>query len=79
MKFSEIVDQAGELLKRKERVTYRALKLEFDLDDERLDALKEELLFAHPEVAEVDGRGPVWNGEAEQPSPPQPAPSQSQP
>ncbi len=79
MKFSEIVDQAGELLKRKERVTYRALKLEFDLDDERLDALKEELLFAHPEIVEVDGRGLVWDGESEQQSSPQPASSQSQP
>ena len=31
MKFSEIVDQASELLQRKGRVTYRALQLEFDL------------------------------------------------
>ena len=30
MKFSELVDQAGELLRRRERITYRALKREFD-------------------------------------------------
>ena len=40
MKFSEIIDQASELLQRKGRMTYRALKVEFDLDDEHLDILK---------------------------------------
>ena len=62
MKFSEIVDQAHALLQQKGRSTYRALKLEFDLNDEQLEALKEELLFAHPEVADEAGRGLVWTG-----------------
>lgn len=44
MKFSEIIDQASALLQRKGRLTYRALKLEFALDDEQLDVLKEELI-----------------------------------
>ena len=44
MKFSEIVEQAKALLQRKERISYRALKLEFDLTDEQLDVLKEELI-----------------------------------
>ena len=65
MKFSEIIDQAGELLRRTGRLTYRSLKLEFDLDDKRLDVLKEELLFAHPEISEADGRGLVWTEEQE--------------
>ena len=34
MKFSEMVDQAVEFLRRRARVSYRALKREFDLDDE---------------------------------------------
>jgi hypothetical protein len=36
MKFSELVDQAVEFLRRRARVSYRALKREFDLDDEAL-------------------------------------------
>ena len=47
MKFSEVVEQAGALLQRKGRMTYRALKLEFALDEEHFEALKEEILYAH--------------------------------
>ncbi len=36
MKFSDIIDQASTLLQRKGRITYRALKREFALDDEAL-------------------------------------------
>ena len=62
MKFSEIVKQAVTLLQESQRITYRALKLEFDLTDEQLEALKDELLFAHPEIADEAGRGLVWSG-----------------
>jgi hypothetical protein len=55
MKFSEIVDQASALLQQKGRSTYRALKLEFGLNDEQLEALKDELLFAHPEILDESG------------------------
>ena len=34
MKFSDIVKQAATLLQESERITYRALKREFDLDDQ---------------------------------------------
>ena len=57
MKFSDIVDQASALLQRKGRVTYRALKLEFDLDDERRDVLKDELIDAQEVAADKDGDG----------------------
>ena len=43
MKFSEIIEQASELLQRTGRLTYRSLKREFTLDDEALDDLKFEL------------------------------------
>jgi hypothetical protein len=33
MKFSEMVDQASEFPRQRERVAYRALKREFDLDE----------------------------------------------
>ncbi|MBI3801339.1 MAG: AAA family ATPase, partial [Deltaproteobacteria bacterium] len=60
MKFSEIVEQARALLQRTGKLTYRALKREFDLDDETLADLKDELLFSDPQVTEEDGRGLVW-------------------
>src|SRR5215470_12703197 len=63
MKFSEIVDHASTLLQRKGRITYRALKLEFDLDDEQLDILKEELIEAQALAVDKDGKMLVWAGE----------------
>ena len=60
MKFSEMVEQAGNFLRRKGRVSYRALQREFDLDEQDLTDLKEELLFSHPQVTDEGGRGLVW-------------------
>jgi class 3 adenylate cyclase len=60
MDFYEVVDQVVDLLRSRGRVSYRALKLRFDLDDERLDALKEELLYAHGGAVHADGAGLVW-------------------
>jgi class 3 adenylate cyclase len=62
VKFSEIIDQATALLQRKGRLSYRALKREFELDDEVLEDVKEELLFSNPQIEEIDGRGLVWTG-----------------
>jgi hypothetical protein len=64
MKFSEVVEQAGALLQRKGRMTYRALKLEFALDEEHFEALKEEILYTHSQVTDDKGRGLVWTGGA---------------
>ena len=41
MDFYAVLDQVLELLQRRGRVSYRALKLQFHLDDEHLEALKE--------------------------------------
>ena len=57
MTFEEMLDQALAMLQRRGRVTYRALTLQFRLDDDHLEALKDELLYAHPHVVEDDGRG----------------------
>jgi class 3 adenylate cyclase/tetratricopeptide (TPR) repeat protein len=62
MTFEEMLDQAMAMLQRRGRVTYRALKLQFNLDDDRLEALKDEILYAHPHVVNDDGRGLVWTG-----------------
>ena len=68
MKFSEIVKQAFVLLQDSGRVSYRALKMEFDLDDDQLDVLKEELLFSHPQIEEIDSRGLVWTDDKKLPN-----------
>src|SRR5262244_1961177 len=64
MTFEEILDQALAMLQRRGRVTYRALKLQFSLDDDHLEALKDELFYAHSHVVDDNGRGLVWTGEA---------------
>ncbi len=67
MDFYEVVDQVAKLLQQRGRLTYGSLKLQFQLDDETLEALKDELLFSHPVVDEAD-RGLVWTGDAGQES-----------
>src|SRR5215831_1847860 len=66
MTFDEVLTQVLELLQRQGRVSYRALKRRFDLDDEYIEDLKEEMLFAYP-VVDEEGRGFVWTGEAARP------------
>ena len=63
MSFEEMLDHALAMLQRRGRVTYRALTRQFRLDDDHLEALTDELLYAHPSVVEDDGRGLVWMGE----------------
>jgi class 3 adenylate cyclase/predicted ATPase len=60
--FYAVFDEMVELLRSRGRVSYRALKEHFGLDDARLDALRTELLFAHPGVTE-EGQGLVWTAE----------------
>jgi hypothetical protein len=45
-------------------MTYRTLQRQFQLDDDALHDLTEELLYAHPEVRDDAGRGLVWTGDA---------------
>src|SRR5690242_20252199 len=60
MKFSEVVSQTLAWLQREGRVSYRALKLEFDLNDDVLDALKEELIEVKELAVDKDGKMLVW-------------------
>jgi class 3 adenylate cyclase len=64
MDFYEVVDQVVKLLQQRGRLTYRSLKVQFQLDDATCEALKDELLFSHP-VVDHEGRGVVWTGAAE--------------
>ena len=61
--FYAVLDQAFALLRSRGRVTYNALKLQFNLDDAHLTVLKEELLYAHPEVVDDAGRGLIWTSD----------------
>jgi hypothetical protein len=62
MKFSAVVEQVLELLQRQKRISYRALKREFDLDDEYLEDLKTELITARRLARDEDGIVLVWTG-----------------
>ena len=62
MKFSEIVAQARTLLQRTGKVTYRVLKREFDLDEESLEDLKEQLIEAEEVAVDKDGKMLMWVG-----------------
>ena len=64
MTFEEILDQAIAMLQRRGRVTDNALKLQFRLDDDQLAVLKDELLYAHPQVVDDAGRGLRWTGDS---------------
>jgi class 3 adenylate cyclase len=48
------------MLQQHGRVSYRALKRQFAIDDDYLEDLKEAILFAHPQVVDEGGRGLVW-------------------
>src|SRR5262245_18667172 len=63
MDFYAVLDQVVDLLRSRQRATYRTLKRQFNLDDAALEDLKEELLFTHPQIVDEDGRGLVWTGD----------------
>ena len=65
MKFSDIVNQASTLLESAGRITYRALKREFDLDDEALEDLREELIIARQVARDENDKVLVWAGVGE--------------
>src|SRR5215469_3214532 len=62
MTFDEILAQTIELLQREGRVSYRALKRRFSLDDEYLDDLKAEIISAKRLAVDEGGDVLVWTG-----------------
>ena len=65
MDFYTILDQVIVLLRERQRVTYRALKVQFHLDAEALEALKEELIEAQQLARDEHGRLLIWTGNAD--------------
>jgi class 3 adenylate cyclase len=62
MTFYELLDQVLALLQRHGRVSYRALQVQFQLDEARLALLKEELIDIQHCAQDHDGRMLVWIG-----------------
>src|SRR2546421_220183 len=76
MDFYALLDQVVDLLRSRGRVSYRALKRQFDMDDAYLEDLKVELIEAQHVACDENGTILVWMGEAE--TLPFPAPSSAQ-
>src|ERR1700746_1206081 len=64
MTFYEVLAQTVELLQREGRVSYRALKRRFSIDDEYLEDLKAEIIRAKRRATDEDGAVLVWTGSA---------------
>src|SRR6266849_9301260 len=75
MHFEEILDQAIAMLQRRGRITYRALKRQFNLDDAFLEDLTVELIKGQRLARDEDGEVLVWTGDATPPAAPAIAPA----
>ena len=64
MGFYEILDQILGLLRHHGRVTYRALKREFQLDDDFIEDLKEELIYSQKLAVDEADCVLVWTADA---------------
>ena len=62
MTFDEVLDQVRALLQQRGRVTYRSLKLRYQLDEELLAGVTDELIKAERVAADEDGEVLVWTG-----------------
>jgi class 3 adenylate cyclase/tetratricopeptide (TPR) repeat protein len=78
MTFDDILAQILELLQREGRVSYRALKVRFQLNDDLLEAVKDELIYAKKLAVDEENRVLVWTGDQEASLPP-PVPSTLEP
>jgi class 3 adenylate cyclase len=78
MTFEEILNQAIALLQRQGRVSYRALKRQFDLDDAYLEDLKLEIVEVHRVAVDQDGTMLLWTGGNAPVSPSAPPPASLQ-
>jgi hypothetical protein len=66
MSFDEVLLQVLELLRREGRVSYRALKRRFSIDDEYLEDLKTEIIRAKRLAIDEDDAVLVWTGSSSQ-------------
>src|SRR5262249_53856436 len=81
MTFDAILAQVLVLLQREKRVSYRALKRRFDFDDDYLEDVKDELIYAKKLAVDEENRLLVWIGETAETSgssPISPPPTQAE-
>jgi class 3 adenylate cyclase len=64
MDYDAVLEQVVALLRQQKCLSYRVLKLRLQLDDDTLEALKEDLIYAKHLVMDEDGKVLVWVGEA---------------
>ena len=69
MTFDDMLEQAIDMLRRRGRVSYRALKRQFDLDETYLEDLKAEIVQVHQLAVDQDGEMLVWIGNPESVAP----------
>jgi class 3 adenylate cyclase/tetratricopeptide (TPR) repeat protein len=77
VEFYAVLEQVLDLLRQRGRVSYRALKVQFTLDDDYLAALQDELIDAQGLARDENGKVLVWLGDAVPSLPvrePEPAP-----
>jgi hypothetical protein len=72
MTFKDMLAQAIAWLQQDKRVSYRALKRQFVLDDAALVDLQDAILYTYPQVSHETGRGLVWT-----PAPPAVTPQEA--
>ena len=78
MTFEEILNQAIAILQRQGRLSYRALKRQFGLDDAYLQDLALEIIEVHRVAVDRDGTMLVWTGDNVSTSTPASPPASSQ-
>jgi TOMM system kinase/cyclase fusion protein len=80
MDFYAVLDQVVDLLRRRGRVSYRALKRQFALDDAYLDDLKVEIIEVQQLAVDQAGTMLVWTGDGgPRPEPPPHLPGAQEP
>src|SRR5215471_6444172 len=74
MDYEGVLAQVVALLQQEQRVAYRVLKRRLQLDDDVLEDLKDDLIYAKKLAVDEDNRVLVWVGEQTAASAPPPAP-----
>jgi class 3 adenylate cyclase/tetratricopeptide (TPR) repeat protein len=73
--FNDVLSQTIAMLQQHGRVSYRALKRQFAIDDTFLEDLKYELIAVQQRAVDQDGTVLVWTGDASAAATPIPTPS----
>jgi hypothetical protein len=75
--FNDVLSQTIAMLQQHGRVSYRALRRQFAVDDAFLEDLKYELIEVQQRAVDHDGTVLVWTSETEAAAAPMPAPATS--